>query len=321
MSAPLLGRFRLGRLAQGLGLVTALSLASAFAATRHAEADEGKPTTIAFNERCSNRLSIALTGKTASAEQMASADPKAALDQLLVSGDFRERFARFINTAFNNVPGATSLEDAPYHIAKRVLTDGSPWSSMFLGKFRLSPVASQVAVFDDSSGLGYFRADDWYKRYEGNEENGIKLATAYRIMNNVIGLRLTASTNSPNTDQTATGRQAAPCNSCHFNGWFALDKVAAILPKRGQPYDAYKGGPQEILGGKMVGNDEELVTALVESENYSVNACRLAFEFLYAREDDRCDGPVLDRCVDTFKAQKTMQSALASIVREAGFCE
>jgi hypothetical protein len=306
---------------RGLGLVTALSLACAFAATRRAGAEDGKATALAFNERCANRLSIAFVGTTASVEGMTSPDPKLGLDGFLTTADFRERFSRFINTEFNSAPGASSLEDAPYHITKRVLTDGSPWSEVFLGKFRLAPIAGNVAVYGDANGLGYFRSIDWYKRYEGNEENGIKLATAYRIMNNVVGLRLTASTVSPNSDQTAKGRQAAPCNGCHFNGWFALDQVAAILPSKGQAFDAYKGGPKEMLGGQQIANDKELVTALVESENFSVNACRLAFKFLYAREDNRCDGPVLDRCVDTFKARKTMQSALSSIAREPGFCE
>jgi len=32
-----------------------------------------------------------------------------------------------------------------------------------------------------------------------------------------------------------------------------------------------------MLGGKQIANDKELITALVESENFSVNACRLAF--------------------------------------------
>jgi hypothetical protein len=301
--------------------VTALSLASALAATRRADADEGADAVVAFNERCANRLSIALVGATAPGEQMAAQDPKAALDGLFTTEAFRERFARFINTEFNSTPGASPLADAPYYIAKRVLTDGSAWSELFLGKFRLAPVASNVAVYDDPDGLGYFRTSDWYARYEGNEEHGIKLATAYRIMNNVVGLRLTASTSAPNVDQTAKGRQAAPCNSCHYSGWFALDEVASILPRKGQPFDAYRDGPKTILGGKPIANDQELVTALVESENFSVNACRLAFKFLYAREDNGCDGPVLDRCVEAFKARKTIQSALSSIAHEPGFCE
>jgi hypothetical protein len=307
--------------ASALGFAVMLAAVALIAAKR-TKAEPPSPAIInAFNERCATRLAVAFTGKTATAEQLSSPDPKLFVDRHLASEDFRERFARFINTEFNTAPGMTSLEDAPYHIAKQVLKDERPWSDMFLGKFRLSPIASNVGVFEDEAGLGYFRSEDWYKRYEGNEEQGIKLATAYRIMNNVVGLKLTAVTASPNSDQTATGRQAAPCNGCHFDGWYALDKVAQVLPRRGQRFDAYAGGAREMLGGKQIANDKDLVTALVESENFSVNACRIAFKFLYAREDNGCEGPVLDRCVDTFKNEKTITSALASIARETGFCE
>lgn len=308
-------RQSLSKLALGLSVVGA----AAFALVPRAGADEGKDQQAMANTRCANRLSIAFTGKTMADD--AAKNPKGTLEDLMNSADFSERFARFINTEFNNVPGMNALEDAPYYIAKKVIDEGRPWSDMFLGQFRVSPVASRPAVFDDEDGLGYFRSPDWYARYEGNEENGIKLATAYRIMNNVVGLRLVASTNSPKTDQSATGRQASPCSSCHFDGWFALDKVASILPKKGERFDAYKGGAKEILGGKKIANDKELVQALVESENFSVNACRLAFKFLYARPDNKCDGPVLDRCVDAFKEKKTIQSALTSVATEAGFCE
>ena len=54
----------------------------------------------------------------------------------------------------------------------------------------------------------------------------------------------------------------------------------------------------------MIKNDQELVTALVESENFSVNACRLAFKFLYGRSDNQCEGALLDLCVDNFKAKR-----------------
>ena len=312
---------QLGRAARGLGVLAVLTGATVLAANRPAGAEEPRDDKAAFNERCANRLSIAFIGKTASMEMIESPDPKLAIESLLSSADFRERFARFINARFNNAPGMSSLEDAPYHLAKKVLGDGVPWSEMFLGKYRLSPIAGNVAVFADSSGLGYFRSEDWYKRYEGNEEEGIKLATAYRIMNNVVGLELTATTSSPNSDQSATGRHSPACAGCHYDGWFALDKVAAVLPRRGQAFNAYKDGPKEMLGGKQIGNDKELVEALVESENFSVNACRLAFRYLYGRDDNRCEGPALDRCVDTFKAKKRIQSALSSIAREPAFCE
>ncbi|MBX3226087.1 MAG: hypothetical protein KIT84_29070 [Labilithrix sp.] len=309
------------RLGSGLALAAAIAFASAFAATRRAHADDGAGDVAAANERCANRLAIAFVGKSAADAELTAADPKAALDGLLDSEDFRERFARFVNMKFNDAPGAKQLEDAPYWVARLVLAEDRPWSDMFLGKLRLVEIASQVAIREDAAGLGYFRGIDWYRRYEGNEENGIKLATAYRIMNNVVGLRLTATTAAPDADHGLAGRQAGGCKGCHFDGWFALDKVAAVLPKKGEAFDAYRGGPKEMLGGQQIANDVELVTALVASENFSVNACRLAFEFLNGREDNRCDGPVLDRCVDTFKAEKTITSALASIAREPGFCE
>ena len=281
----------------------------------------------AANERCANRLSIAFIGKTAPANQMTAVDPKQAIDSLLQSPDFYERFARFINSEFNDSPGPSAttdapfLADAPYHLAKKVLAAGGPWSDMFLGKYRLVSVASNASVVDDANGLGYFRSDAWYRRYEGNEQAGIKIATAYRILNNVVGLRLPAATGAPDTDQSATGRKATGCAKCHYDNWYALDKIASVLPLKGQSYDAYSGGPKEMLGGKMIANDQQLVTALVESENFSVNACRLAFKFLYGRHDNQCEGALLDLCVANFKTQKTIQSALATVARDASFCE
>lgn len=308
------------RIATGIaGGVVATFVLMLASGERSSRADSPDPRS--FNERCATRLSIAFLGAAPSADLLASNDPKREVDAFMKRPEFQERFARFINTQFNDAPGASALEDAPYYIVKRVLTDGRPWSDVFMGKFRLAPIASNVAVFEDAEGLGYFRSEDWYRRYEGNEEKGVKLATAYRIMNNVVGLRVSASTGTPTTDQTATGREAAGCRHCHYDSWFALDKVASILPVKGASFDSYKGGAREMLGGKQIANDEELVRTLVESENFSVNACRLAFRFLYARDDNRCEGTILDRCVDTFKAEKSIQSALKSIAQEPTFCE
>jgi hypothetical protein len=312
-----------GRARGLLLLVAALATATVVAGSRPASADGAGDQIKAQNERCANRISIALTGKTASADQLSASDPKAAIDTLLKSADFQERFARFINQQFNNAPGATATpgEDASYWIAKTVIGKGTPWSDMFLGKYDIREYASNIAVVDDDNGLGYFRAYDWYTRYAGNEPNGVRIATAYRILNNVVGLKLTASTGSPNIDQTAKGRQAKPCSDCHFDGWFALDKVAAVLPLNTQQWNQYSGGPKAMLGDKMIGSDKELVQALVDSENFAVNACRLSFKYLYAREDNQCEGPLLDRCVDTFKSEKTIQSALSMIAHDASYCE
>lgn len=311
--------------ARSLVLVVAIATGMLLAANRRAGAGNPEPDVAAFNERCANRLSIAIVGKGATAEQLAAADPRAAIDGLINSGDFRERFARFINQEFNEAPGALTssafLEDAPYHLTKVVLESGKPWSDLFLGPYNIVSTFSEAQVKNDANGLGYFRVPAWYLRYEGNEPNKIKIATAYRIMNNVVGLHLTASTGNPDTDQTATGRQAQPCAGCHYDKWYALDKVASVLSLKGEGYAAYKAGPKEMFGGQMISNDKEMVTALVKSENFSVNACRLAFKYLYGREDNRCEGPLLDQCVETFKAKQTMQSALSLIANDKTFCE
>jgi hypothetical protein len=286
-------------------------------------ASAGDENEAAFNERCATRLSIAFIGKSAAPELMASSDPKSAIDSLLKSADFHERFARFINAQFNDARGTTTMQDAPYHLAKVVLRDEKPWSDLFMGNYRLQLLFNNVAVSEDPSGqgLGYFRSDGWYTRYEGNEEKGIKIATAYRMMNNVIGLTLVASTNSPDADVSAAGRATGSCKGCHYDNWFALDNVASILSTKGRPFDDYKGGPKAILGGKMVQNDKELIAALVESKNFSFNACRLAFKYLYGRPENRCEGTIFDACVDTFESKKTIQSALAAVANDPAFCQ
>jgi hypothetical protein len=92
--------------------------------------------------------------------------------------------------------------------------------------------SATVVVTSDPNGLGYFRSRPWQLRYAGNEATGIKLATAYRIMQNVIGLSLTPTTNGPDADISATGRRATACAGCHYNGPLALDKVASVLTVR-----------------------------------------------------------------------------------------
>jgi len=286
---------------------------------------------VSFSERCATRLSISFLGKSATTELLTSPDPKTAIEQMVTNPDFFERFARFANSEFNDNPGdaAKPAEDASYFLSKQILTTGKPWSDLFVGQYKVdapADKAQQVAVTEDANGLGYFRSMPWLLRYAGNEEKGIKLSTAYRIMNNTVGLKLVASTNAPDADVSATGRQGGVCKGCHYTNWFALDHVASVLStkvKNGNnvAFTDYKGGPKDLLGGKQIGNDKELVQALVDSENFSFNACRLAFKYLYGRVENKCEGPVMDRCIDNFKATKTMQSALISIAKEPGFCQ
>ena len=281
-------------------------------------------------ERCATRLSVAVLGDGATPELLASTDPQASVDGMLKDAKFIERFSRFINSQFNMAPGATPAEDASYFLAKHVLQNDKPWTDMFLGPYAVVPSDDDdnagAVVRDDPDGLGYFRSRTWMVRYAGNEAQGMRIVAAYRMMWNTIGLTLSATTNAPVADQSAAGRQAGQCAGCHFQNWYALDKVAAVLGTKtgmGQRmrFNPPTGGPQEILGGVKVSNDKELVEALVANEAFSVNACRLAYKFLYGRAEYSCEGPAFDRCVDAFKKDKRIQTALSSVAKDPSFCE
>jgi hypothetical protein len=278
-------------------------------------------------ERCAVRLSVAIVGKTPAPGLLQSIDPQASADPLLESVDFVEKFARFTNAHFNRTPGATAEEDAPYYLAWEVLSKKKQWKEMFLGAYRVEKnAADTVVVVPDANGLGYLRSPAWKKRYAGNEQDGVLLSLAYRIMHNTVGLKLIASTNNPEADVSATGRQAAGCRACHYDSLFALDKAAAVLGKRtgtmtNITFSPPTGAPSTLLGGITVHDDRELVTALVESEAFRFNTCRMAFQYLYGRRENRCEGPAFDRCMTDFKTHGTMQSALAAVVKDPTFCQ
>jgi len=205
---------------------------------KSASAEDTDPT--AKNERCATRVSIAFTGKEASAAVLAN--PQGSIDTLLTDAAFIERFSRFINGDFNETPGATSAEDSSYHMMKYVLEQKLPYKDMFLGQYRVAGDAqgNNVTVTADPNGLGYFRSQPWQLRYAGNELEGYKLVTAYRIMWNTVGLNLVASTNVPGADISTAARTSNPgCTGCHGPAdknaaapWFALDRAAKVLTCR-----------------------------------------------------------------------------------------
>ncbi len=278
------------------------------------------------NAKCASRISIALLGRSPDASFLASADPQGSIDTLLASPEFIDRFARFVNASFNRLPGTTPEQDAPYFLAKEILANRRPWRELFVGPYRVDKdAAGAVGVVKDPDGLGYFRSPAWLKRYAGNESAGYKLSTAYRMLHNTIGLQLVPATNAPDVDITASGRQAAQCKACHYDSYFALDKVAKILTRRVGTGDAItfappNEGPQELLGGLLLHDDKELVTALVDSVNFKFRTCRMAFEYLYGRPESACEGPTFDTCMTEFSAKGTLQAAIASIAKDPSFC-
>ena len=270
------------------------------------------------------KLAVALTGRSPDAALLADPNPQTQVDGLLAGPAFIERFSRFVNARFNDEPGATSADDATYHLSKHIITNRLPWSDLFLGSFRVDMVNGNVAVVADANGLGYLRSPAWLKRYAGNEEQGVKLSTAYRILNNTTGISLTAAVVVPGLDVSAQGRKNAACAGCHYDSWFALDKVSSVLTKRvgtgdTMRFEAPTAGPQQLLG-KTISDDKGLVTALVNSPDFDFNVCRVAFGFVYGRNELACEGPLFDRCIDAFRAQRTMQAAIATLTRDPSFC-
>lgn len=312
----------LRRAATALGpiLAGALALTVGLAKPQRATAD-GAAEAAEKRERCATRLSIALLGQSPTAELLAAQDPQASVDTMLKDPDFVERFSRFVNSQFNPEPGANVQEDASYTLAKYVMTNDKPWKDMFVGPYDVTDT-----VTDDPDGLGYFRSTAWMRRFAGNELAGYRIVAAYRILQNTTGLALTATTAVDGVDLSAQGRQAPACAGCHYQNWYALDKVAKILSKRNgegnnMTFTPPNEGAQQILGGKAIANDKELVESLVASENFKFNACRLAMGFLYGRDENTCEAKVFDACVDAFTAKGTMTAAVATIAKDPTFCQ
>jgi hypothetical protein len=279
-------------------------------------------------ERCATRLSIALLGTSPSASLLSASNPQASVDMMLTSPAFIEQFSRFVNSVMNDEPGPTRVEDSAYYLSKEILTTNKQWKELFVGKYDVSlPTGSTTpTVTANANGLGYFRSIPWLRRYAGNEPAGYKIATAYRIMNNIIGLNLNAVTNAPGSDITATGRMAAACRVCHFDGPFALDLVARVLTRRrgtgtNMTFLAPTDGPQVALGGVTLTNDADVVNTLVASQDFKFRACRVAFLYLYGRAENSCEGAIFDRCMQAFNQDGMIQSALSVVAKDPSFCQ
>jgi hypothetical protein len=303
-------------IAVGASIVAIAASLGAMTSPLRAEEDPA-----AKNERCAIRLSMALLGKSPDAALLRSAAPQDSVDAMLADPAFVERFARYTNRRFNAEPGDNVGEDAVYTLAKHVLTNRLPWKEMFVGRTNVGET-----VTADPAGLGYFRSDGWMRRYAGNEPAGYRLVAAYRILQNTTGLDLAATTNAPEADISAEGRKAPQCKVCHYEGWFALDKVAKVLSRRQGLNKEMKfippnEGPQTILDDESIANDEALVKSLVSSEDYRVHQCRVAFGFLYGRPENTCEAPVFEKCLDAFTSEGTMQAAVRAIAKDAGFCQ
>jgi hypothetical protein len=311
-------------LALAVPLVT-MGVALATGRGAHAEGAEADKTEVA--ERCAIRLSITLVGKSPDAALLSSAssaDAQSAVDGMLASPEFADRFARFVNADFNGGPSSEATDDPVYYLAKHVIANDKPWSDLFIGPYAIEPTATEMAVTPDPDGLGYFRSPSWMKRYAGNEPAGYMLVGAFRILSNTTGLELIPSVGNPGDDRSGTGRKAAGCKSCHFESWYALDTYAKLLPKRKGTGDTMTftdptEGPQTVLG-KTIADDKGLVSALVDSDAWRFHQCRNVFKFLHGRAENECEAPLFDKCVDALSQQQTLRAAVAAVAKDPTFC-
>jgi len=308
-------------------LIPVLAGGAALVSKKSAHAEGAEADKAEVNERCAVRLSIALLGKSADAAQLTAADPLAAVDTMVASPEFADRFSGFINAELNGGPIDNANDDPIYYLSKYIISQNKPWTDLFLGPYAVTPATTAGAGMDvkaDAAGLGYFRTASWMKRYAGNEEKGLMLVAAFRITQNTTGLDLTPSVGNPGDDRSAEGRKAAACKGCHFDPWFALDTVANLLPTRTGQGDAMKftaptAGPQQLFG-KAVANDKELVETLVASDAWKFNQCRSVFKFLYGRPENQCEAKTFDACVTALETTKTISSAVAAVAKDASFC-
>jgi hypothetical protein len=307
-----------------LALVPVLAGGAALLTKKSAHAEDATADKAELNERCAVRLSMALIGDSPDAALVTSSNPQGAVDGMVQSPEFMERFARFMNSEVSGSPSPTPGNDPVYYLAQYVLTQNKPWSDLFIGPYGLTATADGVTVTNDPNGAGYFRSLLWRKKFAGNEEQGTMLVAAFRMVQNTTGLELKASVGNAGEDRGLDGRKATACKGCHFDEWYALDKIATLLPTRQGTGDAMTfvpptAGPQPLLG-KTIKDDKELLETLVASDGWRFNQCRRVFKFLYGRPENQCEAKVFDACVDKLAQKQDIKAAVAVVAKDPSFC-
>ena len=281
--------------------------------------------------QCVNRISYAITGAPASLDLLETAEPhdELEIDRMIATDAFKERFARFVNSEMNDEPGQSSAEDATYHMALYALNNNLKWSEVFVGKYNVVENNNRVRVVADNSGIGYIKSQAWMERYAGNEGNGVRINTAYRVMQNTFGLELVAADLPADADTTIAGRNTTqPCKSCHFDQVTALDPVANAFPNvlrdnnlGFEGFAPVSNEPVEVLGRNVVTGELGLMNLLVESLDHKYFVCETAYKFLTGREENTCNKAVMDKCLASFEASGLLQDAIKSIASDKTFCQ
>ena len=277
--------------------------------------------------QCTQKLYNTLFQRPPNQDELKNPFPLAQTPAMLRSNSFRDVFARFINAKMNTSPSNKLDDNIIYTLVKNyVLSEDKPWYELFNGQIS----ASGSTLSDDPNALGYFENPAWKQRYAGNEEDGYRLRTAYLMINNIIGLNLDAITVT-STGGSARSDRANPagvCYSCHYASDFALDKIANILTKVDREassngsiiFTTEPEGPSQQLFGARVTNINELINTLIAQEQFNTQACSLAFEFLFARQEGGTEPALMKQCINTFKQSGKITDAVAHFVQSPIFC-
>ncbi len=279
-------------------------------------------------KQCNAKLYNTLYGDEPTQSELQTPDPLSQVDDMLKDTKFIDYFSSFVNAHMNWGP-EDRIQDNPvyamvrYHMFRRDL----PWKSLFLDRVKVD----DQNVNNYADGVGYFEDKEWKDRYAGNEEDGYRLRSAYMIMNNMIGLNLEAITVSATGGSSRADRQTpgSVCFHCHYRFDFALDKVANILTKvdrerstmNGIVYTDQPESVSEVIYGETVTDIRSLATMLSERPEFYVNACNIAFEFVFGRESDGSDPEIFGQCVTKFKASGKIQDAIKHFVESDIFCQ
>lgn len=278
-------------------------------------------------QQCNQKLYNTLYDRAPTQIELEAANPLTRVDAMLANDAFQDFFARYINAKLNTGPADKPEDEVVFNMVKSyILKRDKDWAELFTAKVDI--VGQNINPKPDA--VGYFESRSWKKRYAGNEEEGLKLRTAYMVTNNIIGLKLDALTVTSSGDSSKKGR-ADPsnvCISCHFNLPFALDKVALILDRVDRKASDAQNtlflppiGPAQVIYGESVANLTELANMLVKRSEFNSNACHMAFTFVFGRDESAHEKQLFSQCMEKFTASKKITTAVKHFVESDIFCQ
>lgn len=280
--------------------------------------------------QCNQKLSSTLFGRSATTAELNIADPKSRVDAMMQNQEFIEHFSSYVNAHMEWIPDDGIRNNPVYGALTFYLFQNGeekPWHELFTGNYGLY----DNGYNPQSDGSGYFSDREWKRKYKGNEEDGFKLRTAYMIMNNSIGLNLEALTvnNSGGSGRDARQDPNSVCYACHYKEEFALDRIANVLPQvNREASDAQNlienpppGPTPQIIYGAAVSNLDELVDSLVTTDEFYTNACHIAFNFVFGRDERGADKEIFKSCLDEFRTDGRISVAVRHFIDSEIFCK